>query len=103
MNYLQVSPKAKLNLIQPFLKNQQLTGIAAQKSVRTIDKRETGEYVPTCDSNCTYYPRWIPIGVNAPFIECNTVYTYGEGCADVYLCRDKTTPGKCTPQFSDPY
>lgn len=66
-------------------------------------RRENGEYVPTCDSNCTYYPRWIPIGVTAPFIECNTVYTYGEGCADAYLCKDKTTPGKCTPPFSDPF
>jgi len=34
---MQVSPKAKLDLIQPPLKNQQLTGINAQKTVRTID------------------------------------------------------------------
>ena len=31
MNYLQISPKAKMDLIQPLLKNQQLMGIAALK------------------------------------------------------------------------
>jgi hypothetical protein len=35
---MQVSPTAKLDLIQPLSKNQQLTRIALQKTVRTIDE-----------------------------------------------------------------
>lgn len=64
----------------------------------------SGEYLPTCDSNCTYHGGFRPFpGKSAPFIECNTVYTFGEGCADVYFCKDRTTPGRCSPLFNDPY
>ncbi len=34
---MQVSSKVEFDLIHPLLKNQQLTGSATQKSVRTID------------------------------------------------------------------
>ncbi len=50
---MQVSPKAELHLIQPLLKNQQLTGITAQKTVRTIDETKVtlvGKYPTYADA-----------------------------------------------------
>lgn len=54
----------------------------------------SGEYVPTCDSSCTYYPRYIPIGVTAPYIQCGSIKNPLTGCG-VGLCRDLSALGRC--------
>lgn len=54
-----------------------------------------GDYVPTCQSPCTQ-PIWRPILVNAPFIQCKSLYTPTTNDCSGGICLDRTTPGRCT-------
>jgi hypothetical protein len=59
----------------------------------------SGEYVPTCCSPCTITPRYIPVGVNSPYVQCGQFYdaTNPNGACSIGLCSNQNTPGRCNP------
>lgn len=71
------------------------TSIALPVVLHAYEREEpSGDYVPTCDSSCTYYPRYRPVGVTTPYAQCGSIRNYFTGCG-IGLCVDRTTRGRC--------
>lgn len=71
------------------------TSIASLVVLHAYQREEpSGDYVPTCDSSCTYYPRYSPVGVNTPYAQCGSIKNFFTGCA-VAICANQTTRGRC--------
>jgi len=71
------------------------TSLASLVVLHAYQREEpSGEYVPTCDSSCTYYPRYAPVGMTAQYIQCGSIKFPLKGCG-VALCLDLKAPGRC--------
>lgn len=59
----------------------------------------SGEYVPTCCSACSIVPRYRPVGVNSPYLQCASFYYYNREipCSAGLCDTNRLTPGRCHP------
>ncbi|MDQ2747353.1 MAG: hypothetical protein M3T96_08850, partial [Acidobacteriota bacterium] len=71
------------------------TSVASLVVLHAYEREEpSGDYIPTCDSSCTIYPRYRNVGVTAPYIQCGSIKNPLTGCG-LGLCVDKQVRGRC--------